>query len=84
MLLPTVLCILIGTGLAVPMDELRSNLEWMDYSTNVAESAYRLLDTIQPRTMRVDLDVFLNEARFDGIVSMDIEVSNVCRCVLFH
>ncbi|XP_028036107.1 membrane alanyl aminopeptidase-like [Bombyx mandarina] len=85
MLLPTVLCILIGTGLAVPMDELRSNLEWMDYSTNVAESAYRLLDTIQPRTMRVDLDVFLNEARFDGIVSMDIEVlaSNIEQ-IVFH
>lgn len=75
MLRSTLLCFLVGSLSAFPLDEPRSNLEFLDYSTNLDEPAYRLRNTVYPHNVTVNLDVHIVEARFDGFVSMDIEVN---------
>nr|AAL26894.1 aminopeptidase N3 [Lymantria dispar] len=74
MMLPIVFCFLIGSALASPKLELRSNLEFLEYDSNLGQSDYRLTDAVYPHVMNVDLDVYLSEARFNGIVTMNIEV----------
>lgn len=75
MMFPSLLCLLIGTAVAVPFDEFRSNFEFMDRTTNLDEPAYRLLDRVQPTDLRVDLDVYLGESRFTGVVTLTVDVS---------
>lgn len=77
MLLPTLLCLLIGSLSADPLDDLRSNFEFLDYSTNLDEPRYRLRDSVFPHDVNVDLDVYLEEARFNGLVTMGVEVSHM-------
>lgn len=61
-----------------PSNEFRSNLEILDtYITNLDEPAYRLRDNIQPSWVYVDLDVFLSESRFNGVVRHEVTVSNL-------
>lgn len=76
MLLPAVFCILLGSIAATPLEDLRSNFEFLEYSTNLAEPAYRLRDVVYPHNVYVDLDVYLEEARFNGLVQIDVEVSS--------
>lgn len=75
MQLPIVFCILIGSLVAIPQEDFRSNLEFLEYDSNLGEVHYRLVDSVYPHTMDVDLDVYLNESRFDGLVTMGVEVS---------
>ncbi|KAI8424605.1 hypothetical protein MSG28_003039 [Choristoneura fumiferana] len=59
-----------------PSNEFRSNLEILDtYSTNLDEPAYRLRDNIQPSWVYVDLDVFLSESRFNGVVRHQVTIT---------
>ncbi|KOB73140.1 Aminopeptidase N-1 [Operophtera brumata] len=57
MVFPSLLCLLIGTAIAVPFDEFRSNFEFLDRSTNLDEPAYRLLDNVQPSELWTKFDV---------------------------
>lgn len=51
-----------------------SEFEFMDYSTNVDDPKYRLLDNVRPTYFYVNLDVYLAESRFDGLVQAHVEV----------
>nr|AAK58066.1 110 kDa aminopeptidase [Heliothis virescens] len=85
MLLPTVFCILLGSIAAIPQEDFRSNLEWADYSTNLDEPAYRLRDVVYPTDVNLDLDVYLDELRFNGLVQIDVEVrENDLRQIVLH
>lgn len=75
MLLASFLFVLIGAAAAVPRDELMSDFEFLDRSTNLDEPAYRLRDNVYPTTMNVELDVYLDEARFNGLVQIEIDVT---------
>lgn len=74
MLLPIIFFYLLGSLGAIP-EEFRSNFEFTGFNSNFGDTRYRLVDTVYPLTMHVDLDVYLNESRFDGFVRMNIEVS---------
>ncbi|KAL0882639.1 hypothetical protein ABMA27_001074 [Loxostege sticticalis] len=76
MLLP-ILFILAGAAAAAYPDDLRADFElaeFSDVSTNLDDPMYRLTDAVQPRTVNVHMDVYLEEARLDGIVQFDVEV----------
>lgn len=75
------LCLLFGVGAQQTLfEELRSSFEFSDFGTNVDEPAYRLRDSVYPTNMTVNLDVFLAESRFNGIVALDVEVTSY----IFH
>ncbi|XP_075971879.1 membrane alanyl aminopeptidase-like [Anticarsia gemmatalis] len=85
MLLPAVFCLLIGSLVAIPQEDFRSNLEFLEYGTNLAEPAYRLVDTVYPHTMNIELDVYLSESRFNGLVAMGVEVREAgLTQIVFH
>ncbi|CAB3260810.1 unnamed protein product [Arctia plantaginis] len=84
MLLPSILFLLLGSLEAIP-EEFRSNFEFVGFNSNFGDTRYRLADTVYPITMNVDLDVYLNESRFDGFVRMDIEVREAnLQQIAFH
>ncbi|XP_063377572.1 uncharacterized protein LOC134664758 [Cydia fagiglandana] len=60
-----------------PSMELRSELDLLEiYNSNVdSETSYRLTDSIQPSWVYVDMDVYLSESRFDGIVTHEVTIS---------
>ncbi|CAH0703044.1 unnamed protein product [Spodoptera exigua] len=75
MLVPALFCVLLGFAAAIPPEDFRSNLEFFDYSSNVAEPAYRLLNNVYPTDVKVNLDnINLEEARFTGSVEMIVIV----------
>ncbi|KAM3967318.1 aminopeptidase N [Aphomia sociella] len=85
MLFLALFCALAGSILAVPPhagDELRSNFEFTN--TNVDTPQYRLKDSVYPTEVFVDLDVYLEEARFNGAVQIVVEVreENLTQIVL--
>lgn len=80
MLLYGILLVLIGTAVASPFAELRSNFEFLGRDTNLDEPAYRLKDIVYPHNMHIDLDVYLEEAIFNGRVDIDLEVSTEVDC----
>nr|QUJ23887.1 aminopeptidase N [Telchin licus licus] len=84
MLLPAFLTLLIGLTAAIPSNEFRSNLEFLEYDTNLDDPAYRLLDNVQPTYFNLDLDVYLSESRFDGLVQIQVNVNeeNLTQIVL--
>ncbi|XP_060801843.1 membrane alanyl aminopeptidase [Amyelois transitella] len=83
MFVPVFLFILLGSAFAIP-DDLRSNFEFMDRSTNIDDPKYRLKDSVQPTDVYVDLDVYLEEARFNGLVQHTVQVQeeNLTQIVL--
>lgn len=68
------LFLIIGFTHADP-EEFRSNFELIGYTTNLDDPQYRLLDNVRPTFMHVDLDVYLSESRFNGLVQMRVEAS---------
>lgn len=66
--------LLLGFVHAEP-DEDMLDFEMIGYSTNLDDPQYRLLDNVIPTYMYVDLDVYLPESRFNGLVQVDVEVS---------
>ncbi|XP_068631129.1 membrane alanyl aminopeptidase-like [Battus philenor] len=74
---------LLGFVNAGPL-EFRSNFEYLEYSTNVDEPKYRLLDTVQPRDIIVDLDVYLFESRFNGLVQLVVDVRENLTQIVLH
>lgn len=75
MLLPTVLCFLLGSIAAIPQEDFRSDLEFLNSGSEVDLERYRLRDTVYPTEVNVELDVDLNTALFTGIVRMNVTVS---------
>lgn len=76
MLVPAVFCVLLGFAAALLPEDMRSNLEFFDYSSNVHTSAYRLRDNVYPTDMKIDLDnIDLEGATFTGSVEMIVLVS---------
>lgn len=72
----SLLVLLIGAAVGVPVDDFRSNFEFLEEGiTNLDEPAYRLLDNVQPSDVRVDLDVYLDLATFTGLVTIHVDVS---------
>lgn len=69
------LLFLIGAVAATPLTELREGMNFEDLSTNLDDPMYRLTDTVQPLYINVDLDVYLNESRFNGVVQLEVNVS---------
>ncbi|XP_022825014.1 membrane alanyl aminopeptidase-like [Spodoptera litura] len=75
MLVPAVLCVLLGFAAATPLEDFRSNLEFHDYSSNVADPAYRLRPNVYPTDVKVNLEnIDLEGARFTGSVEMIVIV----------
>nr|ADZ05468.1 aminopeptidase N4 [Cnaphalocrocis medinalis] len=74
MMLVPLFCLLLGAATALPDDDLRAGFEMLDYGTNLDEPKYRLRDSVQPRNVYVHLDVYLEEARFNGLVEHEVEV----------
>ncbi|XP_053604248.1 membrane alanyl aminopeptidase-like [Plodia interpunctella] len=83
MSVPVFLFILLGSAFAIP-DELRSSFEFLDRSTNLDDPKYRLKDYVQPTDVYVDLDVYLDEGRFNGLVQLTVQVQaeNLTQIVL--
>lgn len=74
-LLPVLaLVFLVGAIRSSPYDEFRSSIVEF-YDTNLDEPKYRLKDNVKPLRQTVDLDVYLDEDRFDGETSIYILVS---------
>ena len=71
----TFLFLLVGLISAEPFEYL-SELETIDYSTNLDNPQYRLLNNVQPSYYYVDLDVYLSESRFNGLVQITVNVRN--------
>lgn len=65
----------IGVVAATPLTEIREDMGFQDYSSNLDDPMYRLTDIVQPLYVTVDLDVFLSESRFNGIVQIEVDVS---------
>ncbi|CAK1546278.1 unnamed protein product [Leptosia nina] len=82
-LLVTIIVLTSGLVRAEPEDDLY-NFEWKGYSTNLDDPKYRLLDNVQPLHISVDLDVFLDESRFDGIVQLQVEVKENMKQIVIH
>ncbi|CAH1647275.1 unnamed protein product [Spodoptera littoralis] len=75
MLVPAVLCVLLGFAAATPLEDFRSNLEFLEYSSNVADPAYRLRSIVYPTDVKVNLEnIDLEGARFTGSVEMIVIV----------
>ncbi|KAJ2952361.1 hypothetical protein O0L34_g4646 [Tuta absoluta] len=55
-----------------PYHELHQSFELR--TTNLDEPAYRLKNTIQPQIVKVDLDVYLEQSRFDGVVTHEVVI----------
>ncbi|VVD01641.1 unnamed protein product [Leptidea sinapis] len=72
MLVTALAVLLVGLAHAEPEDELQ-NFEWIGYTTNVDDPKYRLKDNVQPLNIIVDLDVYLTESRFTGVVNIEVE-----------
>ncbi|XP_050667555.1 membrane alanyl aminopeptidase-like [Leptidea sinapis] len=82
MLVTALAVLLVGLAHAEPEDELQ-NFEWIGYTTNVDDPKYRLKDNVQPLNIIVDLDVYLTESRFTGVVNIEVEVrENITQLVL--
>ena len=78
MLLPTVLCFLLGYATAsMPLEDFRSNLEFLNSDSETDLEKYRLTDVVNPTDVYVDLDVDLDNAVFTGVVNMDVIVSTI-------
>ncbi|XP_013142032.1 PREDICTED: membrane alanyl aminopeptidase-like [Papilio polytes] len=82
MMVPLVL-FLVAFVSADPL-EFRSNFEYLEYNTNVAEPKYRLLDIVQPSDIFVDLDVYLSESRFNGLVQLVVDVRQNLTQIVLH
>ncbi|XP_014370423.2 membrane alanyl aminopeptidase-like [Papilio machaon] len=82
MMVPLVL-FLVGFVSADPL-EFRSNFEYLEYNTNVAAPKYRLLDIVQPLDVFVDLDVYLSESRFNGLVQLVVDVRQNLTQIVLH
>ncbi|XP_052753554.1 membrane alanyl aminopeptidase-like [Galleria mellonella] len=85
MLFLVLLCTLVGSISAIPPhleDGLGSDFEY--YNTNLDNPQYRLKDNVYPIEVFVDLDVYLKEAKFDGVVKILVEVreENITQIVL--
>ncbi|CAH0725372.1 unnamed protein product, partial [Brenthis ino] len=61
-----------------------SNFEMIDYSTNLDDPQYRLLDNVQPLYYNLDLDVYLSESRFNGMVEINVEVRENLTQIVLH
>ncbi|KAJ8733130.1 hypothetical protein PYW08_001428 [Mythimna loreyi] len=85
MLLPIVLCFLLGSVAAMPQEDFRSNLEFLNSDSEEDLAKYRLRDTVYPTDVNVDLDVNLNTALFTGIVQMNVVVAeDNLNQIIFH
>ncbi|CAH0605716.1 unnamed protein product [Chrysodeixis includens] len=85
MLVPTIFCILLGAISAVPQDDFRSNLEFADYGTNWVNNGYRLNTFVDPTEVFLDLDVYLKEFRFNGVVRINVDVTvNQLNQIVLH
>lgn len=67
------LFLLVGLIHALPNEDML-DFEMLEYSTNIDDPQYRLLDNVQPTYMYVDLDVYLPESRFNGVVQVTVQV----------
>lgn len=67
-----VLVCYLAAASADPYAEFRNDLEVQ--STNLDDPAYRLQNIVQPREYYVDLDVYLEESRFNGLVQILVDV----------
>ncbi|CAG9559615.1 unnamed protein product [Danaus chrysippus] len=75
--------LLFGIANALP-DDMPSEFEFMEYSTNVDDPKYRLLDNVRPTYFYVNLDVYLAESRFDGLVQAHVEVQQNVTQIVMH
>ncbi|GBP46441.1 Membrane alanyl aminopeptidase [Eumeta japonica] len=76
---------IVGAAVASPYEEMRSNLEFLDDRTNLAEPAYRLLDNVQPFFIYVHLDTYLDESRFNGHIEIEVNVTEAnLRQIVMH
>nr|ADZ57273.1 aminopeptidase N4 [Chilo suppressalis] len=72
-LIPIFACLLLGAVAVPPELEFMARSVVKDRSTNLDDPKYRLTDVVQPKDMYVDLDVYLQEARFNGFVRLDVQ-----------
>ncbi|XP_052740777.1 membrane alanyl aminopeptidase-like [Bicyclus anynana] len=77
------LFLLVGVAFAEPGD-FPAEFEFMGYTTNIDTPKYRLKDTVQPRNIKVDLDVYLSESRFTGTVELEVETSENLTQIVMH
>nr|QBI71858.1 aminopeptidase N4a [Plutella xylostella] len=84
-LLPVLaLVFLVGAIHSSPYDEFRSSIVEF-YDTNLDEPKYRLKDNVKPLRQTVDLDVYLDEDRFDGETSIYIlTADNDMKQIVLH
>ncbi|CAH2105879.1 unnamed protein product [Euphydryas editha] len=75
--------LLVGFVYAEP-DEDMLDFEMVGYSTNIDDPQYRLLNNVVPTYMYVDLDVYLSESRFNGLVRVNVEVRETLRQIVMH
>ncbi|RVE53190.1 hypothetical protein evm_002023 [Chilo suppressalis] len=73
MLIQIFACLLLGAVAVPPELEFMDSTLIEDRSTNLDDPKYRLTDAVQPTDMYVDLDVYLEEARFNGFVRLDVQ-----------
>lgn len=74
MLVPVlILSLILGVSAFDPLEILSSDVE--QFETNLDDPKYRLKNNIKTKTQSVDLDVYLDESRFNGLTQIEIEVS---------
>nr|XP_026484265.1 uncharacterized protein LOC113392185 [Vanessa tameamea] len=79
----TFLFLLVGLAYADP-GEITPDFEMIGYNTNIDDPKYRLLDNVQPTYFHVDLDVYLSESRFNGIVQVDVQIRQNLTQIVMH
>lgn len=55
-------------------EDFPPDFEFIGYTTNIDTPKYRLKNNVQPINFIVDLDVYLSESRFNGIVEAEVQV----------
>nr|QBI71859.1 aminopeptidase N4b [Plutella xylostella] len=73
MLVPVlILSLILGVSAFDPLEILSSDVE--QFETNLDDPKYRLKNNIKTKTQSVDLDVYLDESRFNGLTQIEIEI----------
>ncbi|CAG9795002.1 unnamed protein product [Diatraea saccharalis] len=73
MLFPIFASLFLGVLAVPPEIDLMADSDIEGFNTNLFDPKYRLTEAVQPKQISVDLDVYLEEARFNGIVQLDVE-----------
>lgn len=55
-------------------EDFPPDFEFIGYTTNIDTPKYRLKNNVKPINFIVDLDVYLSESIFNGIVEAEVEV----------